>query len=352
MEVLACKIQLGWFEHVHYAGTMAVGTVRVRAASILLSSIFSKALSGAIGFQMSLMAVGTLAFDTIEIAAETRKRILGGSATYFSYAASFFGSVRLVGIVGKDWPDRYSQLLLERGIDLSGVSHDSERNTYFWHGRYTPDLQDRETLACEVQGFDKFVPVLPEDFRSSRFVFLGAASPTVQLATLDQCHHPELVFADTVDMWIEKSPNELRKLLKRVDCLLINDTEARLFTAERDLIQAARVIQTWGPRMVLIKKGEHGCLLLDRDSIFPCPAFPTDKIVDPTGAGDSFAGGMLGYLQNASQIDHQTMKKAIHYGTIIASYAVAGFSLEGMQSIGLPDIEKRRAEFCRMIAVT
>ena len=299
---------------------------------------------------MTLLAVGSLAFDTIETATDFRERILGGSATYFSYAASFFGPIRVVGIVGKDWPDRYSQLLTARGIDLSGVVHSPDKNSYFWHGRYTQDLQDRETLACEVQGFDKFIPNLPDAFRDSRLVFLGAASPIVQLATLHQCRNPDLVFADTVDMWIDRYPDELRQLLSRVDCILINDAEARQFTGQRDLIRAGRQIQSLGPRMVLVKKGEHGSLLLDGQSIFPCPAYPTDAMVDPTGAGDSFAGGMLGYLQNCPTVDHSTMKKAIHYGTVLASFTVSGFSLDGLQSLQRNQIETRCQEFAKMLS--
>ena len=300
---------------------------------------------------MSLLAVGTIAFDTIETPTDSRHRILGGSATYFGYAASFFTPVRLVGIVGKDWPDRYSQLLADRGIDLSGVVRDEVKNSYFWHGRYTPDFQDRATLACEVQGFDQFVPVLPDHFRDSRMVFLGAASPSVQLKTLEQCENPEFVFADTVDMWIERSSEALTQLLRRLNCLLINDSEARQFTGHRGLIQAGKTIQKMGPNMVIIKKGEHGCLLFHGDSVSPCPAYPTDKMIDPTGAGDSFAGGILGYLVNRPSIDRRTMVDAIHYGTVIASYTVAGFSLEGMQSIGMAEIDGRRTEFRKMLLV-
>jgi sugar/nucleoside kinase (ribokinase family) len=300
---------------------------------------------------MTLLAVGTIAFDSIETPTDSRHRILGGSATYFGYAASFFTTVRLVGIVGKDWPDRYSQLLSDRGIDLSGVVRDESKNSYFWHGRYTPDFQDRETLTCEVQGFDQFIPNLPDHFRNCRFVFLGAASPSVQLRTLEQCNSPEFVFADTVDMWIERASDSLTELLHRLNCLLINDSEARQFTGHRDLIQAGKAIQKLGPNVVIIKKGEHGCLLFHEDSVSPCPAYPTDKLIDPTGAGDSFAGGIVGYLVDQPIIDRRTMIDAIHYGTVIASYTVAGFSLEGLQSIGRAEIDFRRTEFRKMLLV-
>ncbi len=300
---------------------------------------------------MSLLAIGTIAFDSIETPTDIRHRILGGSATYFSYAASFFAPVRLVGIVGKDWPESYSQLLAERGIDLTGLVRDPDRNTYFWHGRYSLDLQDRATLACEVQGFDQITPEVPTQFRDSRFVFLGAASPIVQRKTLSQCRKPEFVVADTVDMWIEKSQTELRLLLQQVDCLLINESEVRQFTGVQNLVLAGKKIQAMGPRMVIVKKGEHGCLFFSEQSVIPCPAYPTEKIVDPTGAGDSFAGGMIGYLVSRPAIDPATMVKAIQYGTVVASFTVGGFSLDGLQQIQLSDIETRRSHFREMLSV-
>jgi cytidine kinase len=298
---------------------------------------------------MSLLVVGSVALDSIETPSDSRHRILGGSATYFSYAASFFAPVRLVGIVGKDWPDRYSQLLSQRGIDLSGLECDAERNSYFWHGRYSDDLQDRETIACEVQGFDRFVPKLPTHFKDSRFVFLGAASPSVQLETLEQCTNAEWTFADTVDMWIERSPDDFQQVLKRLDGLFINDLEARQFTGQRDLIRAGRQLQMLGPRMVIIKKGEHGCLFFHDNDVAAVPAFPTDQIVDPTGAGDSFAGGILGYLSNQPAMDLPTLISAVHYGTVVASYTVGGFSLDGLERIQMADIQERWRAFRSML---
>ena len=300
---------------------------------------------------MSLLAVGTIAFDSIETPTDSRIRIMGGSATYFSYAAAFFAPVSLVGIVGKDWPDSYSRLLEERGIDLAGVVRDLSQDSYFWHGRYTINFQDRETLECQLRGFDKWVPIVPEQFLRSRFVFLGAASPTVQLQTLAQCNLPEFVFADTVDMWIETAGDDLRCVLARVNCLLINDSEARQLTSEQDLVRAGRKIQAMGPTMVVIKKGEHGSLFFHEGSIFPCPAFPTDRIVDPTGAGDSFAGAMIGYLTCQPKLDRRALLNAIHYGTVVASFTVGGFSIEGLEAIEMSDIEERRTEFRNMLGV-
>lgn len=298
---------------------------------------------------MSLLAVGTVAFDTIETPLDSRVRILGGSATYFSFAASFFAPVRLVGMVGKDWPEGYSRLLAERGIDLSGLVRNPDNNTYFWHGKYSDDLQNRETLAWEVNGFDRFLPVVPDHFRDSKIVYLGAAAPSVQMHTLDQCPNSELVIADTVDAWIETARADLERLLPRIDCLLINEAEARQFTQEQNLVRAGKLLQSFGPDKVIIKKGEHGCLLFSGEWVAPCPAFPTHDVIDPTGAGDSFAGGLVGYLVSQTQRDNEAWLRAIQVGTVVASYTVGGFSLEGLQKIQAEEIQHRHEEFRRML---
>jgi cytidine kinase len=298
---------------------------------------------------MSLLAIGSVAFDTIETPTAKRERVLGGSGTYFSYAASFFTKVRLIGIVGKDWPESYSRLLADREIDLSGLVRDPTRNTYFWHGRYTPDLQDRETLVWEVNGFDEYKPVVPPQFQDSKIVFLGAAAPNVQLETLAQCSSPKLVVADTVDAWIESSRDELVKLLARIDCLLINDAEARQFTGEQNLVRASKHIQAMGPHTVIIKKGEHGCLLFSGSKVAPCPAFPVENVIDPTGAGDCFAGGMVGTLAHSDVLNELAWLRAIQVGTVVASFAVEGFSLDGLQGIQVADIQQRLNEFHAML---
>lgn len=296
---------------------------------------------------MSLLAVGTVAFDTIETPTDRRDRILGGSATFFSIAASLFTHVRLVGMVGKDWPIAYSELLSSRGIDLAGLFVHPSFDTYFWHGKYGQDLQDRETLVFEMNGFDQFDPVVPELFRDSEFVFLGAACPSVQLKTLEQCQNPKLVVADTVDAWIETTRSDLLCLLKRIDCLLINESEARQFSGLHNLVRAGRWLLEQGPRIVIIKKGEHGCLYLDRESVVPCPAFPCENVIDPTGAGDSFAGGMLGYLAANQTTDRSSLLRAIQIGTATASYTIEDFSVAGLLKATKLDIEKRQSEFAR-----
>jgi len=299
---------------------------------------------------MSLLAVGTVAFDTIETPTSRRDRILGGSATFFSIAASFFTQVRLVGMVGKDWPVAYSEMLASRGIDLSGLLIHPENNTYFWHGKYSRDLQERKTLAWDMNGFDQFDPSVPEVFRDSEFVFLGAACPAVQLKTLEQCTKPKMVVADTVDAWIETTRSDLDALLKRIDCLLINDSEARQFSGIHNLIGAGKWLLSRGPRMIIIKKGEHGSLYLDNETVVPFPAFPMEHVVDPTGAGDSFAGGMLGYLSTQEQLDRTAILRSIEIGTVTASFTIEDFSVDGLLKASRLDIEKRQLDFSRSFA--
>jgi cytidine kinase len=279
---------------------------------------------------MSILAVGTLAFDTIETPTDRRERILGGSGTFFSFAASHFVPVRLVGMVGNDWPLDYSRLLEDRGIDLSGVSKRADRKTYFWHGRYHSDFQERDTLAWESHGFEHFHPTVPAAFRSSRFVYLGAATPSVQLRLLDQCASPECVFADTVDAWIETARDDLLKLMARVDCFFINQSEAVSLSGHSDLHSAIRWIQDQGPKTVVLKLGKHGSILLHSDRLATFEAKQVQQVVDPTGAGDSFAGGMVGYLATKEHIDFEVLSQSIQVGTEVASYTIQGFSIEGL----------------------
>jgi cytidine kinase len=308
---------------------------------------------------MSLLAVGTVAFDTIETLSERRDRVLGGSATHFSFAASLFVPVRLVGMVGKDWPARYSELLASRNIDLSGLVRNTNENTYFWHGRYGQDFQKRDTLAWEVNGFDKFSPILPPHFRDSRFVFLAASAPNVQIKTLEQCTSNPFVVADTVDAWIETARDDLLRLLSKVDCLLINDLEAVQLSGTHNLIKAGKAIRDLGPKWVIIKKGEHGCLFFGSNSVVACPAYPVEHVIDPTGAGDSFAGGIVGWLAlNRNNSNHAHVRQeitsreifqAIQIGTVTASYAVNGFSVEGLAEVTYQDIDSRVQEFRSML---
>lgn len=296
---------------------------------------------------MSLLGVGSLAFDSVYTPNDCRERIIGGSATYFAYGASFFGPVRLVGMVGKDWPESHFEMFRNRKIDPAGVRQFSDRNSYFWAGRYDKDLQDRETLEVQINGFDQFEPVVPDSFADSRFVFLAAAAPSVQLKTLRQCPKRELTFADTVDMWIDSSRDDLTTLLQQIDGLMINDSEVRQFTGIHNLVQAGRAIQRLGPRYVVIKKGEHGCLFFNESDVVAIPAIPTDHVIDPTGAGDSFAGGMMGYLAYHSHRDTNSLRNALLYGAVVASFTIGGFGLEGFHNVDRAVIDERYRHFVR-----
>lgn len=320
---------------------------------------------------MNILCVGTLAIDTVETPVGKRERVLGGSASYFSYAASLFAPVRLVGRIGSDWPPEYTRILTEHGVDWRGVMHDSHAKSYFWHGRYHADYQDRDTLKIEMHGFDRYEPSVPDHFRKSDIVFLAAAIPTVQKQVLDQCLSPKLVFADTVDMWIESTREELLDLLLRLDGLFINDAEARQLTGLSSSLQAAHAIRSLGPTWVILKKGEHGCLILGPNTTLALPAVPTVALVDPTGAGDSFAGGMIGYLasrystrpstpqSNGSDLSHLSLQRliidpadmaqAMKFGTAVASFTIGGFSLDGLRAINHNQLDARVQEIERLV---
>lgn len=287
--------------------------------------------------------------DTVETPMGRRERVLGGSASYFAYAAAFFTRVRVVGRIGNDWQEQFTNWFIERGVDWSGVHRDTQAKTYFWSGRYVRDFQDRETVAIEMHGFDRYEPIVPEQYRDSRVVFLAASVPSVQLRLLEQCRAPQWVFADTVDMWIETARGDLLRLLTRIDGLFINDVEAKQLTGEHQTVRAARAIQRLGPRWVILKKGEHGCLVLGPEGMLALPGFPTESLVDPTGAGDSFAGGMLGYLTAFETWDRVTVHRSLQYGTAMASYALSDFSLDGLRRLTRNDIEQRVLEYRAML---
>jgi len=317
---------------------------------------------------MSVLCVGTLAFDTVETPTDIRERVLGGSASYFSYAASFFTSVRVVGRVGYDWPDDFTRRLTERGIDFQGVAKDLSHKSYFWHGRYRNDFQDRETVAIELNGFENYKPTVPAAFNDSEFVFLAASSPHVQLKTISQCPSRKIVFADTVDMWIETTRPELLKVLSQIDGLFINDIEARQLTGEHQTVRAAKAIRRFGPQWVVIKKGENGCLAIGPDDLMvSLPGYPTDNLLDPTGAGDSFAGGMIGFLcqsfrendfaagcsnPHRGQINRALLHRALLHGTAVASFTLSDFSLNALERLEKTDIERRVAEIQSMLSGT
>jgi sugar/nucleoside kinase (ribokinase family) len=299
---------------------------------------------------MPLLVVGSVALDSIETPTASRDRVLGGSAVFFSYAASYFAPVRLVGVVGEDWPAEHTELLKQRKIDTSGLHVVAGGKTFFWKGKYLPNMNDRETLEVQLNVFGDFLPTLPEAFRRSDYVFLANGSPATQMKTLDQVHGPKLVVADTMDLWIREQHAGLMTLLKRIDGLVLNDSEAKLLTGEENLVTAGRKVLGLGPKFVVIKKGEHGALFFSAHETYVLPAYPTEKVVDPTGAGDSFAGGMMGYLASQNNLDPKTLKEALAYGILVASFNVEDFSLERMKKIDRSDLDLRMTQYRKMLA--
>ncbi len=299
---------------------------------------------------MSLLVVGTVALDSVETPSETRDDILGGSATFFSYAASYFSPVRLVGVVGEDWPAEHTDLLQQRNIDTAGLHTAPGGKTFRWRGKYMPNMNDRETLEVHLNVIEHFEPKLPEEFKRSRFVFLGNDAPVNQLKVLDQVPGAVLSVADTMDLWINIQNDELRALLKRIDGLVLNDAEAMLLTDDENVIRAGRKVLQMGPKFVVVKKGEHGAIFFSEHETYVMPAYPTADIVDPTGAGDSFAGGLMGYLSEQDDFEPTTLKTALAYGTITASFTVEDFSLDRLQRIERQDIENRMQEYRQMLS--
>ena len=298
---------------------------------------------------MSLVVVGSIALDSIETPVAKRENVLGGSAVHFSYAASFFTGVRLVGVVGEDWPAEHTELLQARGIDTTGLSIIPEGRTFRWRGKYLDNMNDRETLEIHLNVFETFNPVLPEEFRRAKFLFLANGAPTLQLKVLDQAIGPKLVVADTMDLWIEIQRDE-PLLLKRVDGLVLNDSEAKLLTQEENLVKAGHAVRKLGPRFVVIKKGEHGAMFFSEHETYVMPAYPTPDVIDPTGAGDSFAGGMMGYLTEQDEYDPATLKRAMAYGSVTASFNVEDFSLDRLKQLSRADLDQRVEAYRHMLS--
>lgn len=298
---------------------------------------------------MPLLVVGSIALDSVETPTDWRDDVLGGSAVYFSYAASYFTPVRLVGVVGEDWPAEHTELLAHRRIDTSGLEVVAGAKTFRWRGKYLPNMNDRETLEVHLNVFGDFNPKLPEAFAGSRYVFLANGSPQLQMRVLEQVPEAHLCVADTMDLWINIQRDELLALLRRLDGIVLNDSEARLLTDDENLVRAGHTVREMGPKFVVIKKGEHGAMFFSRDETYVMPAYPTPQVVDPTGAGDSFAGGMMGYLAECGSFDPRTLKKALAYGTVVASFNVEAFSLERMREIERADVDARLEEYRRML---
>ncbi|MEX0936576.1 MAG: PfkB family carbohydrate kinase [Pirellulales bacterium] len=299
---------------------------------------------------MPLVVVGSIALDSVQTPTDKRDNVLGGSAVYFSYAASYFTSVHLVGVVGEDWPSEHTEMLNRRGIDTAGIQIIPGGETFRWRGKYQPNMNDRDTLEVHLNVFEKFDPNLPEAYRRAKYVFLANGSPKVQLKVLDQVTGPTLIVADTMDLWIEIEHDALCELLKRIDGLVLNDSEARLLTGDENLVRAGHKVREMGPKFVVIKKGEHGAMFFSEHETYVLPAYPTEQVVDPTGAGDSFAGGMMGYLAEQDRFDPETLKTSMAYGMLVASFTVEDFSLDRMTGIERADLEDRLREYRKMLA--
>lgn len=306
---------------------------------------------------MSILVVGTVAFDSIETPFGRADRILGGSGTYISLAAALLGApVRVVGAVGRDFPEEYIQALDQRGIDTRGLVRHPGQDTFFWAGRYHYDLSVRDTLATHLNVLAEFDPVIPDAFRDSEIVCLGNLDPSLQCQVLDQVQGPagrgpKLVLADTMNYWIEQTPEALRQMLARIDVLVINHTEARELAAEPNLIRAARLIRRMGPPTLVIKKGEHGALLFHEDEVFVAPAFPLEDIHDPTGAGDTFLGGFAGHLAQSDPRDGAELRRAVIVGSALASFVVERFGTERLLTLTPDELRARRAAFYELSAV-
>jgi sugar/nucleoside kinase (ribokinase family) len=293
---------------------------------------------------MSILVVGSVAYDTVETPLGRAERVLGGSASFFSVAASFFSPVNLVGVVGRDFGEAQLAAFLDRPIDLEGLER-MDGKTFHWQGRYSLDLNSRDTICTDLNVFEFFEPKIPARYRGSEVVFLGNIDPVLQRRVLEQVERPRVVACDTMNFWIHGKPAEVRETLAKVQILLINDQEARELSGEWNLVRAARAIRAMGPSTLVVKKGEHGVLMFGEEGSFSAPAMPLETVVDPTGAGDSFAGGFLGYLASTGQVGDGALRRAVVMGSTMASFCVEAFSLDRLLRLTRPEIDARYREF-------
>jgi sugar/nucleoside kinase (ribokinase family) len=298
---------------------------------------------------LSLLVVGSVALDSVETPFDKIDDALGGSATYISLAASYFSApVEMIGVVGNDFPKKYIEMLEQHNIGLEGLQIIDGEKTFRWGGRYHYDLNVRDTLFTELNAFQNFNPVIPDQFKKSKYICLGNIDPILQMKVLDQVADPQFVVCDTMNLWINNMKQDLIKLLKRVNVFILNDSEARMLTEEPNLIKAAKIIRQMGPEILIIKKGEHGAMLFTDQTIFSAPAYPMEVILDPTGAGDSFAGGFIGYLHKTRELDSENIKRAIIYGSSMASFCVEKFSTKGLEDLSYLQIQDRFREFKKL----
>lgn len=296
---------------------------------------------------MSVLVVGTVAFDSIETPYGSAERILGGSASYFAMAAIFFSPVRIVGVVGEDFPKEYLDILSKSGVDLEGLNREKGK-TFHWRGRYHEDFNVRDTVELHLNVLSGYVPRLPESYKDSEYVFLGNIDPVMQMEVIRQLRSSRLIACDTMDHWIQGSSEELKKVFGKIEILAINDSEARLLSGERNVIRAARSILKMGPKVLLVKRGEYGVLQFSDSSLFVTPAFPLEEVFDPTGAGDSFAGAFMGYLARTRDQSQMGLRRAIVYGNVVASFTVEDFGLKRIASLTMDEIERRFQRFIEL----
>jgi sugar/nucleoside kinase (ribokinase family) len=300
---------------------------------------------------MSVLVVGTVAFDAIETPFGKTDKIVGGAATYICLASSFFTkNINLVSVVGEDFPNEAIQMLKNKSVDTKGLQVKKGEKTFFWSGKYHNDMNTRDTLDTQLNVLEKFDPIVPEQFQESEFLMLGNLMPSVQKKVLDQMkRRPKLVVLDTMNFWMDLFMDDLKEALKEVDVLTINDEEARQLSGEYSLVKAAKIILKMGPKYLIIKKGEHGALLFNNNEVFFAPALPLEEVFDPTGAGDSFAGGFIGYLAKTNDISFDNMKRAVINGSAMASFCVEKFGTQKLTEINKDDVDARINEFVNLV---
>lgn len=295
---------------------------------------------------MDLLIVGSVGLDYVKTPFGEIENALGGAATYISLSASYFTKpVKLIGVVGEDFPQEHIDMLEDHMVELDNLEVIKDGKTFRWGGEYHYDLNVRDTLYTELNVFERFDPIIPDKFKKNSFVVLGNILPSLQMSVIDQLEGDNFIVTDTMNLWIETTYDDLLKVLKHTDALIINDSEARLLAHESNLIKAARIIKEMGPKYLIIKKGEHGALLFNDDTIFSAPAYPLENVFDPTGAGDTFVGGFSGYLHNAGEINFENLKRAVIYGSSMASFCVEQFSTKGLEDLDKLQIHDRFVGF-------
>ena len=296
---------------------------------------------------MKLLVVGSIALDSIETPFGKEVNVLGGSASYFSLAASMFTDVCAVAVVGRDFPEEHLDLFRSKGIALNGVKRENGE-TFRWEGKYGYDLGDPETLGTHLNVFENFKPVLPEEYRNIEYVFLANIDPELQLSVLNQVKNPKVVACDTMNYWIENKPEALKEVIKRVDILMLNDSETRILAKEPRITHAARTVLELGPKVLIVKRGEYGALMFSKEGIFWAPSYPLEEVIDPTGAGDSFAGGFMGFIAGQGIAEHVGYKTAVVFGSVIASFTVENFSVKRLAQLRRSDVDKRFSAFIQL----